>query len=223
MSKAQYNLDRKTAKISALSSGNVSKYEFSTGKDLLTEKNFLEKAATMKRFEYSPSSKELKKRTKVCETQYQSFDKVFNNDGKEVPVKIKKEVLLTTDESSLFYSNKCSFIEFKNFRKYMDNSLVSRYNNYLASFKQPLEEFKKITPRKLKTKAKKRTVYINGKKLYSKLQSIYYDDYSGIIDKEKEYMGGKYNPKNLLLKGQRFTESKKEEKSKSLAEETMKE
>ena len=93
----------------------------------------------MKRFEYSPSIKELKKKTKVAEKQYQSFDKVFNNDGKEVPVKIKKEVLLTTDESSLFYNNKYSFIEFKDFRKYMDNSLVSRYNNYLAPFKQPLE------------------------------------------------------------------------------------
>ena len=74
----------------------------------------------------------------------------------------------------------------------------------------------------MKTKAKKRTVYINGKKLYSKLLSIYYDDYNDIIDEEKEYMGEKYNPKNLLLKGQRFIESKKEEKSKSQAEETMK-
>ena len=74
----------------------------------------------------------------------------------------------------------------------------------------------------MKTKAKKRSVYINGKKLYSKLLSIYYDDYNDIIDEEKEYMGEKYNPKNLLLKGQRFIESKKEEKSKSQAEETMK-
>ena len=74
----------------------------------------------------------------------------------------------------------------------------------------------------MKTKAKKRTVYINGKKLYSKLLSVYYDDYNDIIDEEKEYMGEKYNSKNLLLKGQRFIESKKEEKSKSQAEETMK-
>ena len=42
---AQYNLDRQTAKISALSSGNVSKYEFLTGKDVLPEKDLLEKAA----------------------------------------------------------------------------------------------------------------------------------------------------------------------------------
>ena len=50
-SKAQYILDRQTAKISALSSVNISRYEFSTGKDVLPEKELLEKAATMKKFE----------------------------------------------------------------------------------------------------------------------------------------------------------------------------
>ena len=50
--KSQYNLDKQTAKISALSWGNVSKYEFLTGKDVLPEKNLLEKA--LKRIEYSP-------------------------------------------------------------------------------------------------------------------------------------------------------------------------
>ena len=34
----QYDLDRHTAKTSALSSGNASKYEFLTGKDVLTVK-----------------------------------------------------------------------------------------------------------------------------------------------------------------------------------------
>ena len=46
--KGQYKLDRQTAKISALSSGNVSKYEFLTGKDVLSEKYLTEKAATLK-------------------------------------------------------------------------------------------------------------------------------------------------------------------------------
>ena len=50
-SKAQYNLDKQTAKISALSSGNVSKYEFLTGKDILPEKDLLKKAAALKKFE----------------------------------------------------------------------------------------------------------------------------------------------------------------------------
>ena len=39
--KAQYNLDRQTAKISALSSGNVSKYEFLTGKERCFTRNRL--------------------------------------------------------------------------------------------------------------------------------------------------------------------------------------
>ena len=47
---AQYDLDRQTVKISAWSSGNVSKYEFLTGKDSLPEKELLVKAATLKRF-----------------------------------------------------------------------------------------------------------------------------------------------------------------------------
>ena len=86
---------------------------------------------------------------------------------------------------------------------------MSRYSNYLAPFKQQLEEFKKFTPQKLKAKAKKKTVYNNAKKLYGKLLSIQYDDYNDITDEEKEKMGEKYNPKNLLLKDQRFIELKK--------------
>ena len=45
--KAQYNLDRQTY----LSSGKLSKYEYLTGKDALPEKDLLEKAASMKRYE----------------------------------------------------------------------------------------------------------------------------------------------------------------------------
>ena len=52
--KAQYSLDKQTAKTSALSSGNVSKYELLTGKDVLIVKYLLEEAAALKRLEYSP-------------------------------------------------------------------------------------------------------------------------------------------------------------------------
>ena len=64
--KAQHHLDRQTAKISVLSSGNVSKYEFLIGKDVLPKKDLLEKAATIKRFEYLPLAKKLKKETSVA-------------------------------------------------------------------------------------------------------------------------------------------------------------
>ena len=49
--KAQHDLDKQTTKISAVSSGNVTEYEFLTGKDVLPQKTLLEKAATIKRFE----------------------------------------------------------------------------------------------------------------------------------------------------------------------------
>ena len=41
---AQYDLDRKAAKISALSSNNMDKYEYLTGEDLGLKTNTVEKA-----------------------------------------------------------------------------------------------------------------------------------------------------------------------------------
>ena len=86
----------------------------------------------------------MEKQTRVAEKKCQSFDKVSNYDEEEEtvktktekPVQIRKEGSLTTDESSLFYNKKYSFSEWKNVEKYMDDSLVTRYNNYLAAFKQ---------------------------------------------------------------------------------------
>ena len=47
--KAQRNLDQCTAKISALSSGNIDKYEFLTDKDILPEQYLLRKTAPFKK------------------------------------------------------------------------------------------------------------------------------------------------------------------------------
>ena len=51
--KAQYNLDKKSAKISALSSNNLDKYEYLTGEDLGLKPSTIEQA----KFEYSPLGK----------------------------------------------------------------------------------------------------------------------------------------------------------------------
>ena len=50
---AQYDLDRKAAKISALSSNNLDKYEYLTGEDLGLKASTIEQA----RFEYFPLGK----------------------------------------------------------------------------------------------------------------------------------------------------------------------
>ena len=51
--KVQYDLDREAAKISALSSGELQKYEYLTGEDLWYKPDVVQKA----RFEYSPLGK----------------------------------------------------------------------------------------------------------------------------------------------------------------------
>ena len=54
---AQYDLGRKAAKISALSSNNFDKYEYLTGEDFCLKPNTIEQA----RFEYSPLGKSFNK------------------------------------------------------------------------------------------------------------------------------------------------------------------
>ena len=92
--KGQYHLGRQTANISALSSGNVSQYELLTGKNVLPEKHLPEKAATMKRLEYSRFSTKLKAKTDTAKKEYQGLDNVFisNKDNQNVnDVLFKKE------------------------------------------------------------------------------------------------------------------------------------
>ena len=57
---AQHDLDRKSAKIFALSSHNLDKYEYLTGEDLDLKRSTVEQA----RFEYSPLGKFFNKRLK---------------------------------------------------------------------------------------------------------------------------------------------------------------
>ena len=76
--KSQYYLDRQTAKISVLASRNVSKYGFLTGKDVLAERDLLERSAIMKRFEYSRFGNELKTQIDIAKKQYQGLDKFLN-------------------------------------------------------------------------------------------------------------------------------------------------
>ena len=67
-SKTQYDLDRQTTEIWALSSGNVNKYEILAGEKALPEKELLEKSATIKRLQYSSLGSELKKTNSHCKS-----------------------------------------------------------------------------------------------------------------------------------------------------------
>ena len=123
--KARYNLDRQTAKISAISSGNI-KYEFLTGKDVLPGKDLLEKAAALKRFGYSPLGKELKKQASVAEKQCQKFDNAFeSNKNKEDKTKNKR----SHGKSNLVYNNYFTFYKYNKIKGFAKRSFDSKLND----------------------------------------------------------------------------------------------
>ena len=66
---AQYDFDKKAAKISALSSNNLDKYEYLTGEDLSLKPSTAEQA----KFEYSPLGKIFNKRLDKDEDKKERF------------------------------------------------------------------------------------------------------------------------------------------------------
>ena len=79
--KAQYG--RQNAKILALSSENVGRYEFLTSKDVLREKDLLDKVATIKIFKYLRLGSEVNRQTEISKKQYQKLHKVYKLGEKE--------------------------------------------------------------------------------------------------------------------------------------------
>ena len=65
--KLQYDINREAAKISALSSGKIHKYEYLTGEEILpsNQQQIIEQA----KFSYSPLGKAFEKQTKTIEDQ----------------------------------------------------------------------------------------------------------------------------------------------------------
>ena len=87
---AQYDLDRKATKISALSSNNLDKYEYLTGEDLGLKPNTIEQA----KFEYSPLGKIFNKWLDKNDKKEGLFKRVKNiKDKNEEQLKVLKDQL----------------------------------------------------------------------------------------------------------------------------------
>ena len=76
--KAQYNLDREAAKISALSSGELDKYEYLSGEDLGYKPDVVPKS----KFEYSPLSKVFNKGLDTDDKKEGLLKRLKNIEGK---------------------------------------------------------------------------------------------------------------------------------------------
>ena len=90
--KLQYDINREAAKISALSSGKIYKYEYVTGEDILpsNQQQIIEPA----RFTYSPLGKAFQKQIKTIEDQGQKQVYVLKD------LKPKEQTKLIEDESN---------------------------------------------------------------------------------------------------------------------------
>ena len=86
--KLQYNINREAAKISALSSGKLHKYEYLTGEDILpsTQQQIIEQT----KFTYSPLGKAFDKQIKTIEDQGKKQVDALNTLKSDNKITIKK-------------------------------------------------------------------------------------------------------------------------------------
>ena len=83
--KLQYDVNREAAKISALSSGKIHKYEYLTGEDILPSNQ--QQIIEQTKFTYSPLGKAFEKQIKSIEDQGEKQIKATQDKGKVKTIK----------------------------------------------------------------------------------------------------------------------------------------
>ena len=127
--KLQYDINREAAKISALSSGEIRKYEYLTGEDILpsNQQQIIQQA----KFTYSPLGKAFEKRIKTIEDQGKKQVDALEN------VKPKEETKPIEDRS-----HNQSINELINKRKDLMKELYNSvdYNNLKFEYVDPTKD-----------------------------------------------------------------------------------
>ena len=96
---AQYDLDRKAAKIFALSSNNLDKYEYLTGEDLGLKPSTIEQT----KFEYSPLGKIFNRGLDENDQKEGLFKRLENIDNAQ------KKLTEDDDNKSVYYTLRSEF------------------------------------------------------------------------------------------------------------------
>ena len=127
--KLQYGINREAAKISALSSGKIDKYEYLLGEEVLcaNQRQITEQA----KFTYSPLGKVLEKQTRIIVEQGREQNEAIEVHGKQL-LKSSSE-----KESLLLLKQKEIFSEFSNERINTIQDLIKQidFNNLAYYFK----------------------------------------------------------------------------------------
>ena len=124
----QYDLDRKAAKISALSSKHLDKYEYLTGEDLGSKPNTIEQA----RFEYSPLGKIFNKGLSEDDKNEGFFKRLKNIENAQ------KNLIRDDDNESIYYTSTSEFDDKDDTDKQTNNIDTKPPNifHYLKSLNQ---------------------------------------------------------------------------------------
>ena len=99
--KLQYDINREAAKISAISSGEIDKYEYLTGEEILpsNQQQIIEQA----KFTYSPIGKAFEKQTKTIEDKGEKQIKAIqDNRNQLISDDDYKNKLLISKEREIF-------------------------------------------------------------------------------------------------------------------------
>ena len=135
---AQYDLDRKAAKISALSSNNLDKHEY------LTRENFGLKPSTIEqtKFEYSPSGKIFNRGLSEDDKKERLFKRLINIENK-IKVENKKKLKairneeqseVLKDQSTVDGKKRKEIVLLKDKLHYMFKNCGSNFNSIGKSF-----------------------------------------------------------------------------------------
>ena len=121
--KLQYDINREAAKISAISSGEIDKYEYLTGEEILpsNQQQIIEQA----KFTYSPIGKAFEKQTKTIEDKGEKQIKAIqDNRNQLISDDDYKNKLLITKEREIFkdiYNKRLDKLEELNNKTDYDN------------------------------------------------------------------------------------------------------
>ena len=197
--KLQYDINREVAKISALSSGKIHKYEYHTGEDILpsNQQQMMEQA----RFTYSPLGKAFEKQIKTIEDQGKKQVEALNtlksnnqltiedvipknalnnHEAKKELDKIK-EIEKNVDREKLVYKTNEYTYSFKNIQTiktfgrdiYEGKIMIEEADKYQTDLLVEIMNFRKNTkPRSQEKKQEKETVLENLYKFWEGREKI---------------------------------------------------
>ena len=134
---AQYDLDRKAAKISALSSNNLDKYEYLTGEDLGLKPSTLKQA----KFEYSLLGKIFNKGLDKKDKKEGLLKRLKNTEKNKKSNNNDKSELSDAESESSFYTPSSNDDETQISFKYLENNTEEFFLGYPDIFDSDLREF----------------------------------------------------------------------------------